>query len=317
VALQVVPYDPEWLPQLASLARAHARLVPPWISLDDEDVQRGLEQHTAWPFYTPGLEESQLLLAVDGDRLLAAGQTGMVETGWGYGAVPGDGPDWLHRTHASLFWLFCWPGWTLAQEGAAAIAARAVAWTRGEGLPGLEAFRGGPGFLPFGTQLSRFWPHLWAPLRATGFRQPRILLVFSGETDPEGLPALDPLPPGVTLRQRRGRIEAWWEGEPVGICAGAALEETWSWRRGGRGERFADRRLEEWAVIRRLFVDSAARGTGIGSALFAAQLRALAGRGFKRYLLHVPDDPQDAPAMRLYARFGRLLDAQHVLRVSF
>ena len=50
---------------------------------------------------------------------------------------------------------------------------------------------------------------------------------------------------------------------------------------------------------------------------FAAQLQALAGRGFKRYPLHIPDDPQDAPAMRLYARFGRLPDAQHVLRASF
>ncbi len=70
-------------------------------------------------------------------------------------------------------------------------------------------------------------------------------------------------------------------------------------------------------MIRRLYVDSSVRGMGIGSALFAAQLQALAGRGFKRYLLHIPDDPQDAPAMRLYARFGRLLDAQHVLRVSF
>ena len=37
MTLQVVPYDPQWLPQLAALARAHARLVPPWISLDDED----------------------------------------------------------------------------------------------------------------------------------------------------------------------------------------------------------------------------------------------------------------------------------------
>jgi GNAT superfamily N-acetyltransferase len=317
VALEVVPYDPAWLPQLAALARAHGRLVPPWISLEDEDVEEGLTYHAAWPFYSPGLEESQIFLAVDGDALLAAGQAGMVDSGWGYGALPGDGPGWLRREHLSLYWLFCWPGWGAAQEGAAAIAARVVGWARSQGLPGLEAFRGGPGFLPFGTQLSRHWPHLWAPLRTVGFRQPRDLIAFAGETAPDGLPAPDSVPDGMTLRPRRGRIEAWLGGEPVGVCAAVPMGAQWAWRWGGHEPRFADPRLAEWAVVRRLAVDADLRGRGIGTALFAAQLRELHRRGYLHYLLHVPDDPEDAPALRLYARFGHLADVQQVLRVSF
>jgi GNAT superfamily N-acetyltransferase len=323
VAVEVVVYDEAWLPQLAALARAHARLVPPWIVLQDEDVARGLERHAAWPFYTPGLEGAQVLLAVDGDELLAAGQAGIVDTGWGYGAAPGDGPEWLHQSHVSLYWLFAWPSWGAAQDGAATLAARVVAWARSQGLAGLEAFRGGPGFLPFGTQLSRYWPHLWAPLRAAGFRQPRDLLAFSGETAPDGLPALDPLPDGVTIVTRRGRTEAWWRGDPVGICVGTPLG-TRGDRDAGRTSRrrpaddtFADRRVAQWAVIRRLVVDRGVRGMGIGSAIFAAQLSDLHRRGYARFLLHIPHDADDVPALRLYSRFGRLVDAQQVLRVSF
>ncbi|MDQ3701775.1 MAG: GNAT family N-acetyltransferase [Chloroflexota bacterium] len=317
MALEVIPYDPHWLAQVAALARAHARLVPPRIILTDEDVKRGLTEHAAWPFYSPGLADEQILLAVDGAELLAAGQAGRVDTGWGYGAAPGDGPDWLRASHVSLYWLFAWPGWPAAQEGAAMIAARVVGGARSQGLPGLEAFRGGPGFLPFGTQLSRYWPHLWAPLRAVGFRQPRDLLAFSGETAPEDLPALDAAPDDLSFNTRRGRVEAWWQGEPVGVSVAAPLGAGWGWGRGSQRAAFADQRIAEWAVIRRLVVDASVRGQGIGSALFAEQLRQLHRRGFAHYLLHIPFDPEDAPALRLYSKFGTLVDAQQVLRVSF
>jgi GNAT superfamily N-acetyltransferase len=315
--VEVLTYSPDWLPRLAALARAHARLVPPGIGLSDEDVERGLTRHAAWPFYSPGLEESRILLAVDGEDLLAAAQAGVVDNGWGYGAAPGDGPEWVHRTHLSLFWLFCWPGWPESLDAGATLAARVVGWTRGQGLPGLEAFRGGPGFLPFGTQLSRHWPHLWAPLRAAGFRQPRDLLAFSGTTAPDALPVLDPLPDGVTVRRRRGRVEAQWDGETVGVCAAVPLGEQWGWRWSEGSGRFADPRVGQWGYVRRLVVDAGARGLGIGAALFAAALADLDRRGHKRYLLHVPRDPEELPAIRLYGRFGRLVDAQQVLRLSF
>jgi GNAT superfamily N-acetyltransferase len=282
------------------------------LSLTDDEVARGLRRHVYWPFYSPGLASAQTLLAVDGRDLLAAAQAGFVGHGWGYGAAAGDGPDWLYDVHLSLFWLFAWPGWPAAAEASALLAARIVAWARSQGLPGLEAFRGGPGFLPFGTQLSSRWPHLWSPVRSAGFRQPRDLLVYGGETAPDVLAAGGERANDLVFRTRRGRLEAWRSGEPVGTCLATALGESWA-----SDCSFADPRAGQWAVIRRLVVAEAARGQGVGSALFAEQLRSLHGRGVTRYLLHIPDAPEERPGQALYAKFGALLDRQQVLRVSF
>ncbi len=361
---EIIGYSAEWLPPLAALARAHARLVLPGFVLDDATIEWGLQEHAFWPFYNQGLESAQILLAIQGTELLAAAQVGAAGYGWGYGAAPGDGPDWLYDVHLTIFWLFAWPGWPAAQAAAAALAARIVGQARSAGLPGLEAFRGGPGFLPFGTQLSSRWPHLLPPLRAAGFRQPRYLLVYCGQTTPDALPDLEPLPAELTFRGRGGRLEAWLGGAPAGVCVATPLraETMRAWPRrsprtrrddGGEppgapaplaGVRASSRsgqddagepetaetpgdeqgepldqdpRTQRWAAIRRLNVDPDLRGQGIGSALFAAQLRRLHAQGVTRYLLHVPDDPDDAAAHRLYAKFGTMIDRQQVLRVSF
>lgn len=305
-----MPYAPDWLPKLATLARVHGRLAPPGLDMDDEAVARGLERHLAWPFYTPGMTHAQTWLAVEGDTLLAAAQAGIVGYGWGYGASWGDGPDWLHDAHLSIYWLLAWPGFPDALIAAAALAARIVGWARAEGLPGLEAFRGGPGFLPFGTQLSSYWPYLWGPLRAAGFRQPRALLVYSGETAPDQLPELQTLP-RLEFHGARGRLEAWYGGEPAGVCAAVRLSDL------GGDVPASDPRAATWAFIRRLAIDEAHRGQGIGAALFAEQLRRLHSRNVTRYLLHVPDSPDEQAAQGLYRKFGGVLDRQYVLRLSF
>jgi len=308
--VDIVPYDPDWLPQLASLARAHARLVAPFLVPSDEEVAAGLEHHAFWRFYSPSLDAAQTLLAVSNGQVLAATQTGFVGHGWGYGAVEGDGPDWLQEVHCSLFWLFAWPGWPEAQEAGSQLAAAVVGWARKEGLPGVEAFRGGPGFLRFGTQLSSRWPHVWGPLRACGFRQPRDLLVYGGDVAADGLPPASSVE-GLTFRARSERLEAWLEGEPVALCSAHPLSRA---RDGLPPE---DPRAKEWVAIRRLVVDSSVRGRGIGTALLAEQLRRLSARGVKRFLLHVPDDVDEAPARALYAKFGGVVDRQQVLRLSF
>jgi GNAT superfamily N-acetyltransferase len=305
-----VPYEPAWLAQMAGLARAHARLAPPYLAPTDEDVERGLSRHAYWRFYSPGLEGGQVLLAVEDGELLAAAQCGFAGYGWGYGAVEDDGPEWLHQVHFSLFWLFAWPGWTRATEGGKQLAANIVGKARREGLPGVEVFRGGPGFLPFGTQLSSHWPHLWEPLRATGFRQPRDLLVYGGETAPDALPPVRDVP-GLALRARRGRIEAWLNDEPAGLCTVELLSAP------GHAAMRTSRGAAGWAVVRRLVVDRSMRGQGIGTALLAEQLRRLHARGIERYLLHIADDADEFAAKALYAKFGRVVDRQHVLRVSF
>jgi GNAT superfamily N-acetyltransferase len=313
--VEVVPYTPEWLPQLAELARAHARLTLPGLELSEDEVAGGLERHRFWPFYSPGLAGAETQLVVDDGSLLAAGQTGFVGYGWGYGAAPDDGPDWLYDYHCSLLWLFAWPGYARAGEAAALLAATVVGWARESGLPGLEAFRGGPGFFPFGTQLSSHWPHLCTPLRGAGFRQPRDLLVYAGETEPDSLPELAPPEGRFECRGRRGRLEAWLDGEPVGAAVAMPLAGRAS---AGRSvEANADPRRPTWAVIRRLIVAEHLRGRGIGSALLAEQLRRLHAAGVRRYLLHIPNDPQEAAAHALYLKFGRLADRQQVLRVSF
>jgi phosphoglycolate phosphatase-like HAD superfamily hydrolase len=48
-----------------------------------------------------------------------------------------------------------------------------------------------------------------------------------------------------------------------------------------------------------------------------AVLRRLHARGVERYLLHIPDDPDEGAARALYSKFGTLADRQQVLRVSF
>jgi GNAT superfamily N-acetyltransferase len=311
--VEIVPYEPSWLPQLADLARAHARLAAPHLVPSDAEVEVGLDRHAFWRFYTPGLEASQTLLAVSDGQVLAAAQTGFVGYGWGYGAVEDDGPEWLREVHCSLFWLFAWPGWPEAQAAGAQLAAAVVGWARKEGLPGVEAFRGGPGFLRFGTQLSSRWPHLWGALRSCGFRQPRDLLVYSGETAADGLPAPE-VPGDLTFRARADRLEAWLEGEPVGLCAAHPLTRVDG---GGISMGEGDPRAADWAAVRRLVVDPSARGLGIGTALLAEQLRRLSARGVKRFLLHIPDDADEVPARALYAKFARLEDRQQVLRLSF
>jgi GNAT superfamily N-acetyltransferase len=101
------------------------------------------------------------------------------------------------------------------------------------------------------------------------------------------------------------------------VCVAAPLGSRWGWGWGAEPAGFDDPRLGEWAVIRRLAVDRDVQGQGIGAALFAEQLRQLHRRGHARYLLHVPDDPNNLPALRLYQKFGCLVDSQQVLRVSF
>jgi GNAT superfamily N-acetyltransferase len=310
--VDVIPYDPEWLPQLAALARVHGRLAPPGIALEDDEVARGLTQHAYWPFYSPGLSRGQVLLAVEEGELLAACQVGFAGHGWGYGAAAGDGPDWLYDVHLCLFWLFAWPAWRRSLEAAAALAANVVKAARSQGLPGLEAFRGGPGFLPFGTQLSSHWPHLREPLRAAGFRQPRDLVVYSGATEPESLPLPSSEARRLEFHGRRGRLEAWLDGQPAGVCVATSLSNGWTGE-----ERYGDPRAGQWAIIRRLFVVEEARGLGIGTALLAEQLRRLHSRGKERYLLHLPESPDDLAAHVLYARFGAIIDRQQVLRLSF
>ena len=311
--MEVVPYEPTWLPALADLARTHARLAPPGTALADEEVARGLEQHVYWPFYTPGLAGGQTLVVPDPqeERLLAAGQVGFAAHGWGYGAAPGDGPDWLFDVHLCLFWLMSWPGYRDSLEAAAFLAAQVVGGARSQGLPGVEAFRGGPGFLPFGTQLSSHWPHLREPLRAAGFRQPRDLVVYAGDTDPDGLPLPEQEPAGLAFHARRGRVEAWLDGEPIGVVAAQPLART------DRADRFEDPRTADWIVLRRLYVDQSVRGRGIGAALLCEQLRRAHARGAKRFLLHLPEAADDAPTHGLYLKFGHVVDVQQVLRVSF
>ena len=335
--MEVVEYSPEWLPGLGALARAHARLVVPGTLPGDLAVARGLDHHLAWPFYSPGMDSSQVRLVVEDGEVLAAAQLGISDHGWGYGAADGDGPDWIRETHAAIFWLFFWPNVAGADRAAAMLAASMVRWARTEGLPGLEAFRGGPGFLQFGAQCSSRWPHLWAPLRSIGFRQPRPLIVYAGSTDISlhREPGLDSLP--IDTINRRGRIEAWFDGAPCGVCdtevlgdrldddliphyddPSVAREASGDGERRG-GKRRAKRRAagHTWAHVRRLWVDRDARGLGVGTALMHAMVANLASRGIDRWALHLPDGADIGPAHGLYSRFGRVIDRQYVMRLSF
>jgi GNAT superfamily N-acetyltransferase len=335
--MEVVQYSAEWLPGLGALARAHARLVVPGTLPDDVAVARGLDHHLAWPFYSPGMDSSQVRLVIEDGEVLAAAQLGISDHGRGYGAADGDGPDWIRDTHAAIFWLFAWPGVPGADRAAAMLGATMVRWARAEGLPGLEAFRGGPGFLQFGAQCSSRWPHLWAPMRSIGFRQPRPLIIYAGQTDAPCRPDTgdDRLP--FDTVNRRGRIEAWFDGTPCGVCdtelLGDRLDDDLIAHYGEprsahhaqqeddrqEGKRLARRRAagNTWAHVRRLWVDRDARGIGVGTALMQAMVANLSSRGVDRWALHLPDGADIGPAHGLYSRFGRVIDRQYVMRLSF
>ncbi len=335
--MEVVEYSPEWLPGLGALARAHACLVVPGTLPDDVAVARGLDHHLAWPFYSPGMDSSQVRLVIEDGEVLAAAQLGISDHGWGYGAADGDGPDWIRDTHAAIFWLFAWPGVPGADRAAAMLAATMVRWARAEGLPGLEAFRGGPGFLQFGAQCSSRWPHLWAPMRSIGFRQPRPLIIYGGRTDAPCMTDTGDERLPFDIVTRRGRIEAWFDGTPCGVCDTELLGDRlnddliahYGDPRSARhaqqesdrheGKRRARRRAagNSWAHVRRLWVDRDARGIGVGTALMRAMVANLASRGVDRWALHLPDGADIGPAHGLYSRFGRVIDRQYVMRLSF
>ena len=68
------------------------------------------------------------------------------------------------------------------------------------------------------------------------------------------------------------------------------------------GTRFAERRAYRWTAETSVYLDAAAAGRGTGSALYAALLPRLAGRGFQVVLAKIaqPNDASNA----LHARFG-------------
>ena len=48
-----------------------------------------------------------------------------------------------------------------------------------------------------------------------------------------------------------------------------------------------------------------------------AMVANLASRGIDRWALHLPDGADIGPAHGLYGRFGRAIDRQYVMRLSF
>jgi GNAT superfamily N-acetyltransferase len=174
-------------------------------------------------------------------------------------------------------------------------------------------------------------------MRTIGFRQPRPLIVYAGATDVTYASngALEGSP--IDTINRRGRIEAWFGGTPCGVCDAVILGDhldddliahyndpaTGRVMSDGddrpRGKRQARRRGagNSWAHVRRLWVDHDARGIGVGTALMQAMVANLASRGIHRWALHLPDGADIGPAHGLYSRFGRVIDRQYVLRLSF
>jgi GNAT superfamily N-acetyltransferase len=174
-------------------------------------------------------------------------------------------------------------------------------------------------------------------MRSIGFRQPRPLIVYAGLTDSAVEREVRPENLLIDTIDRRGRIEAWFDGALWGVCNADVLGDRLAGdliahyvdptavrlppnetnRRGGN--RRAQRRVagNTWAHVRRLWVDRNARGVGVGTALMHAMVTNLASRGIHQWALHLPDGADIGPAHGLYSRFGRVIDRQYVMRLSF
>jgi GNAT superfamily N-acetyltransferase len=261
-----------------------AAVVPGW-SLSAAFLARHLERDETEGVTDPWVRERATLLAVDGDRLLAAAHLlryadrpdvgaefrGLGEIGWAL-APPAEG-DALAALLAAARARF--GDWNVAQESG---------W--GAGLPAG----------PFGG-VPDVWPHVAAALEAAGYRPApgRREALWGGGLDDVPTAGAAPVA-GLTL----GRAVGAWGTRLAALLDGAEV---------GHAEAVADLTVGGalpaplgWAELQELWVDEAWRNRGVGRWLVAHAAAWLRLGGATRIVLSVAAEDEAAGAGRFYRR---------------
>jgi GNAT superfamily N-acetyltransferase len=289
---EVRPFARRDREQLTRLASAHVAAAMPGASLPAAVLLSQLEQPVGESVIGPWVRELQTLVAVEGDRLIAAAHLRRY--------LDDEQVSADYRNAGEVVWLLCWPEDLPAGRAVLEAAIEQLRrWncTRWHGDGSLPA----PGV--YGV--SDAWPHVLDLYQEAGFdphlQDPsasagQIETVFAGE-----LTGIDPPGPApiaaVTLRRQLGPLgtafNAVLDGEIVGT-----FEVDDDLSRGGTNAAYAG-----WADECNHWVRDGLRGRGIGTWLVANAAAWLRLGGKTRLMAYVVEDAGIERATAYYARY--------------
>lgn len=289
---EVRPFARRDREQLTRLASAHVAAAMPGASLPAAVLLSQLEHPVGESVIGPWVRELQTLVAMEGDRLVAAAHLRRY--------LDGEQVSADYRNAGEVVWLLCWPD---DQPAGRAVLEAAI-----EQLGRWSCTRWlGDGSLPapgvYGV--SDAWPHVLDLYHEAGFdphlQRPsgsagQIETVFAGE-----LIGIDPPRPApiaaVTLRRQLGPLgtafNAVLDGEIVGT-----FEVDDDLSRGGTNAAYA-----AWADECNHWVREGLRGRGIGTWLVTNAAAWLRLGGKTRLMAYVVEDAGIERATAYYARY--------------
>jgi GNAT superfamily N-acetyltransferase len=284
---EVVPFAPDHLDQLTELFNAHLDAVVPGFALPGAYLAERLVRDPGEAIVDPWVVRRRTLVAVERDRLVAAGHV------LRYGATSEVGPAF--RNVGEVAWLMAWPSVRAAAEDVLAAGMSLLAdW--GTEAPWLCT---GSMFVPTVSGVPDTWPHIAAILRAAGYTPDpdREEVLYGGRIDHLEPPSAPPIE-GLGLARRMcdfaPRFAAELGGESIGlfdvgsdVTAGGVLPALAGW-------------AEPW----NLWVDERYRSQGVGSWLVRSAASYLRLGGCDRMLVTVAVDGERAGAGRFYGRLG-------------
>jgi GNAT superfamily N-acetyltransferase len=284
---EVVPFALDHLDQLTELLNAHLDAVVPGFALPGAYLAERLVRDPGEAIVDPWVVRRRTLVAVERDRVVAAGHL------LRYGATSEVGP--AYRDAGEIAWLLAWPSACAAGEVVLAAGLRQLAdW--GTEAPWLCT---GSMFVPTVSGIPDTWPHIAGILRAAGFAPgpEHEEVLYGGRIDHLEPPSAAPIE-GLTLARRMcdfaPRFAAELGGETIGlfdvrcgVTGGGVLPALAGW-------------AEPW----NLWVDERYRSQGIGSWLVRSAAPYLRMGGADRMLVTVAVHVERAGGGRFYEGLG-------------
>ena len=234
------------------------------------------------------IEERKTLVAIDGDRVLAAVHLHKY------------GDDTPNKGIGDVAWLLFWPSEMDAASSLLTSAQTAMVdwhveteWIFGGGLP-----------VPLCNGVPDTWPHITDFIQNAGYHDTASEeALHFGPAEPASAPPAPPFP-GIVIQQDDGefgpRFRVFSDSKAIGGCE-CVVDMT----RGGQLPA-----LRGWIELSEVEVDETYRQRGIGSWMLHHVTQWLADRQYKRVVLCVARNAELRGAGRLYQRFGWELRAR-------